>query len=336
MAAKMQGTNGKESRLKSIPADILRDMYRTMVKIRKEGERIAELYPEQEMRCPTHLSVGQEAVAVGVCANLRKDDYVFSFHRCHAHYLAKGGNLRRLVAELYGRKTGCAGGVGGSMHLVAPEVGFMGASSIVAGTVPIAMGAALALVMQGSDRVSVTFFGDAAVEEGIFYETLNFASLKKLPLVFVCENNFYATHSHQLSRQPADNIFERGESLGVPGSCVDGNDVLAVYWAAREAVARCRRREGPFLLECKTYRWLEHVGPYYDYELGYRSKEELEEWMAKCPVSAYEKTLLNNGILSRKDVGNIAKEVSHELEEAVNFAKESPFPGKAELLRGVY
>jgi len=326
----------KDPILKSIPSNVLRDMYYMIVKIRKEGERIAELYPEQEMRCPTHLSIGQEAVAVGVCANLRKDDYVFSFHRCHAHYLAKGGELRRLVAELYGKKTGCAGGVGGSMHLVAPDVGFMGASSIVAGTIPIAMGTALASVMQGSDRVSVTFFGDAAVEEGTFHETLNFASLKSLPVIFVCENNLYATHSHLLSRQPADNIFERGESHHVPGVCVDGNDLLAVYQAAKEAVDRCRRGQGPFLIECKTYRWREHVGPYYDYDLGYRSKEELDKWMARCPVSIYEKVLLENGILSQKDVSTIAKEVGEEMEEAVRFAKESPFPDEAELLKDVY
>lgn len=326
----------KTPSLKSVPADVLRDMYYMIVKIRKEGERVAELYPEQEMRCPTHLSIGQEAVAVGVCANLRKDDYVFSFHRCHAHYLAKGGELRRLVAELYGKKTGCAGGVGGSMHLVAPDVGFMGASSIVAGTIPIATGTALASVMQGSDRVSVAFFGDAGVEEGTFHETLNFASLKNLPVIFVCENNLYATHAHLLSRQPADNIFERGESHRVPGVCVDGNDLLAVYQAAKEAVDRCRRGQGPFLIECKTYRWREHVGPYYDYDLGYRSKEELEKWMARCPVSIYEKVLLENGILSQKDVSTIAKEVSEEMEEAVRFAKESPFPDEDELLKDVY
>lgn len=295
-----------------------------------------ELYPEQEMRCPTHLSIGQEAVAVGVCANLRKDDYVFSFHRCHAHYLAKGGELKRLIAELYGKKTGCAGGVGGSMHLVAPDVGFMGASSIVAGTIPIAMGTALATVMQGSDRVSVAFFGDAGVEEGLFHETLNFASLRSLPVVFVCENNLYATHSHLLSRQVADNIFERGESHRVQGKCIDGNDVLDIYQTAKEAVDHCRRGQGPYLIECKTYRWREHVGPYYDYDLGYRSKEELEKWMAKCPISVYEKTLLENSILTQKDVERTAKEVREEVEEAVNFAKESPFPDEAELLEYMY
>jgi pyruvate dehydrogenase E1 component alpha subunit len=328
---------GKEdSVLKSIPIGILRDMYYMLVKIRREGERVAELYPEQEMRCPTHLSIGQEAVAVGVCANLKRDDYVFSFHRCHAHYLAKGGELKRLLAELYGKKTGCARGMGGSMHLVAPEVGFMGASSIVAGTIPIAMGTALAAVMQGLDRVSVAFFGDAGVEEGAFHETLNFASLKGLPLILVCENNLYATHSHLLARQVANNIFERGESHRVPGQCIDGNDVLTVYQTAREAVERCHKGQGPYLIECKTYRWREHVGPYYDYDLGYRSKKELKEWMDKCPVKRYEKVLLENGVLTQRDVEIIAKKVDEEVEEAVDFAKKSPFPEETELLRYVY
>ncbi|MDO8125624.1 MAG: thiamine pyrophosphate-dependent dehydrogenase E1 component subunit alpha [Candidatus Brocadiales bacterium] len=326
----------KETVLKSISSDVLRNMYYMMVKIRREGERVAELYPEQEMRCPTHLSIGQEAVAVGVCANLRKDDYAFSLHRCHAHYLAKGGDLKQLIAELYGKKTGCAKGVGGSMHLVAPNVGFMGASSIVAGTIPIAAGTALATAMQGSDRVSVAFFGDAGVEEGTFHETLNFAALKNLPVIFVCENNLYATHSHLLARQAADNIFERGESHRVAGTCVDGNDLLAVYRVTKDAISHCRHGQGPYLIECKTYRWREHVGPYYDYDMGYRSKEELEKWMAKCPLKLYEKMLLENGILSQEDANAITKQVDEEIEEAVAFAKESPFPDEAELLKNIY
>ena len=336
MAAERLVAKEKESVLKSIPVDVLRDMYYMLVKIRRAGERVARLYPEQEMRCPIHLSIGQEAIAVGVCANLRKDDYAFSFHRCHAHYLAKGGDLKRLIAELYGKSTGCARGVGGSMHLVAPEVGFMGASSILAGAIPIAVGTALATVMQGLDRVSVAFFGDAGVEEGTFHESLNFAALKSLPIIFVCENNLYAIYSHLLTRQPVDNIFERGESHRVPGLCVDGNDLLAVYQAAKEAVDLCRRGQGPFLIECKTYRWMEHVGPSYNYELGHNSKEELEKWMARCPVGMHEKLLLENGILSRKDLDSIAKKVNAEVEEAVKFAKESPFPDEAELLKNVY
>ncbi len=326
----------KDPSLKSIPANVLRDMYYMIVKIRKEGERIAELYPEQEMRCPTHLSIGQEAVAVGVCANLRKDDYVFSFHRCHAHYLAKGGELRRLVAELYGKKTGCAGGVGGSMHLVAPDVGFMGASSIVAGTIPIAMGTALASVMQGSDRVSVAFFGDAAVEEGTFHETLNFASLKSLPVIFVCENNLYATHAHLLSRQPADNIFERGESHRVPGVCVDGNDLLAVYQAAKEAVDRCRRGQGPFLIECKTYRWRgHHMGDQGD-TYGYRTQAEIEQWMKRDPIPRLGSALIAAGLTDAAALAAIDAQVQQRIEEAVEYAKQVPYPDPSEVYDDVY
>ncbi len=320
----------------NLPRELLHQMYYMLVKIRRVEEKIAELYPEQEMRCPTHLSIGQEAVAVGVCANLRKDDYVFSMHRCHAHYLAKGGDARRMVAELYGKKTGCAGGKGGSMHLVATDVGFMGASSIVAGTIPIAMGTALASAMQGVDRVAVSFFGDSAVEEGTFYETLNFASLKKLPVIFVSENNLYATHSHISTRQPLDNIHRRGEAYGIPGTCVDGNDLLEVYRAAREAVELARKGQGPTLIECKTYRWREHVGPYYDYELGYRTKEELDSWMARCPVRIYEDKLKSSGGISEKEISQIRKAVEQEVEEAMAFAKKSPFPEETELLSGLY
>lgn len=325
-----------EKDVRSIPQEALREMYYTLVKIRKVGERIAELYPEQEMRCPTHLSIGQEAIAVGVCANLRQDDYAFSFHRCHAHYLAKGGDVKRMIAELYGKKTGCARGKGGSMHLVAPEVGFMGASSIVAGTLPIAMGTALASTMQGLDRVSVSFFGDSAVEEGLFHETLNFAALKKLPVIFVSENNLYATHSHISIRQPRNNIYQRGEVYGIPGICVDGNDLLEVYWSAKEAVGRARRGEGPTLIECKTYRWREHVGPYYDYELGYRTKEELDYWMARCPVKRYGDKLKNSGLMTEEEMCQALKRAEQEVEEAVAFARKSPFPEETELLKDLY
>lgn len=322
--------------IRNIPVETLHNMYYMLVKIRRVEERIAELYPEQEMRCPTHLSIGQEAVAVGVCANLHKEDYVFSIHRCHAHYMAKGGDVGRMVAELYGKKTGCAKGKGGSMHFVAPEVGFMGASAIVAGTLPIAMGTALASAMQGVDRVSIAFFGDSAVEEGTFQETLNFAALKKLPVIFISENNLYATHSHVSARQPADNIYQRGEIYGIPGLRIDGNDLLEVYWAAVDAIDRARRGGGPSLIECKTYRWREHVGPNYDYAMGYRTKEELELWMARCPVKLYEEKLKDSNVMTQEETEKIRQKVDQEVEEAVVFAKKSPFPEETELLKDLY
>lgn len=240
--------------------DTLIGMYENMLRIRRLEEEIAEAYKEQEMRCPTHLSIGQEAAAVGVCAALKTDDVIFSTHRCHAHYLAKGGDPRRLLAELYGKKTGCAGGKGGSMHLIDEAVGMLGSSSIVGASVPLAVGAALAFSMQGSDSVAVAFLGDAGVEQGVFHESLNFAALKKLPVLFVCENNLYATQSPLTNRHAEDNIYKLGEVYGIPGEQLDGNDVLAVYKAAVKAIERCRQGRGPTLLELMTYRWREHVG----------------------------------------------------------------------------
>ena len=319
-----------------MPSTILRTMYQTMLRIRRVEEKIAELYPEQEMRCPVHLYIGQEAIATGVCANLQRDDYVLGTYRGHGIYLAKGGDLKAMLAELYGKRTGCAKGKGGSMHLVAPEVGFLGTSALVGGCIPLAVGTALGSVMQRNNNVAVVFFGDAATEEGVFHESLNFASLKKLPVIFVCENNFYAVHSHLFARQASDNIYKRAEAHNMPGVRVNGNDVIAVFEAAQEAIKRARTGEGPTLIECRTYRWREHVGPYFDYDLGYRSKEELDEWIERCPLKTYAEFLLNHHIMSQLEMNQIAKQIDDEIEEAVQFAKSSPFPDASELTADVY
>ena len=311
-------------------------MYEMMLRIRRFEDKIVEVYPEQEMRCPTHLSIGEEASAVGVCTALRQDDYIFSTHRCHAHYLAKGGDPRRMIAELYGKKTGCTGGRGGSMHLTDESVGMMGTSAIVGASTPLAVGAALAFTMQGSDRVAVAFFGDAGIEQGIFHESLNFAALRRLPVLFVCENNFYATQSPIANRQPRDNIFKHGEVYGIPGERIDGNDVLAVYLATDKAVQRCRRGEGPTLLECRTYRWREHVGPYYDYDMGYRTKEEVEEWMKRCPVENWRKRLLKAKITTEADLQLVASKIDEEVESTFTRAKADPVPEDTELFDNVY
>jgi len=311
-------------------------MYEMMLRIRLVEEKIAEVYPEQEMRCPTHLSIGQEAVAAGVCATLRNDDYIFSTHRCHASYVAKGGDLRRMLAELYGKETGCSGGKGGSMHFISEQTGMMGTSAVVGASIPLAVGAALAFNLQGADRVAVAIFGDAGVEQGIFHESLNFAALRSLPVLFVCENNLYATQSPFASRQVADNIYQRGEIYGIPGERIDGNDVLAVYSATRKAVERCRRGQGPTLLECRTYRWREHVGPNYDYDMGYRTKEELDEWMAKCPVERLEKRLLDDKIATDSQLSEIASKAAEEVETALRLAQNDPFPSDDALLENVY
>ena len=310
--------------------------YQTMLRIRMVEEKIAELYPQQEIKCPCHLYIGQEAVATGVCATLNREDYLFGTYRGHGLYLAKGGNLKALFAELYGKETGVTKGRGGSMQLVAPEVGFLCASAIVGGTIPMAVGAALAATFQGKGQVSVVVFGDGATEEGVFHESMNFASLKRLPVVFVCENNFYATYSHQSARQCADNIDKRAESYQIPGFRIDGNDILEVYETARDAVERARRKEGPTLLECRTYRWLEHVGPYQDTHLGYRSEEEVKEWMGHCPIKTLENRLLEEKALSLQRIQQWRSALEKEIGEAVTFAKESPFPSVESLGKGVY
>ena len=313
----------------------LKAFYVQMTRIRRAEEAIVARYPEQEIRCPTHLSIGQEAVAVGVCQALSERDVVLSGHRCHAHYLAKGGSLRRMFAELYGKATGCCGGKGGSMHLASPETGMLGASAIVAGTVPIAVGAALAAALRGSDDVSVAFFGDAGIEQGVTHESLAFAALRRLPVVFVCENNLYATLTPLSKRQVSADIWPRAVAHGVPGVSVDGNDVLAVYEAAAHAVARARAGDGPTFIEAKTYRWREHVGPNFDVELGYRTQAELDAWMARDPLLRHARILETSGVLTAAERLALDREVEAEVADAVRFAKASPFPEPAALYADV-
>jgi len=323
--------------LKEIPSSTLRTLYTTMLRIRKLEERIAELLQSpSEIVCPVHLYTGQEAVATGFCANLRREDYVFSTHRSHGHYIAKGGDLGALMAELYGKATGCSRGRGGSMHLASPDMGLPGSSAIVAGTIPIAVGAALALSLKKSDGVAVSFFGDGAVGEGTFYESLNLASLKKLPVIFVCENNLYSTHMPVAACLAATEIYKKAEAFCLPGTRVDGNNVIKVYQAAREAVAAARRGEGPALIECLTYRWRGHVGPSYDLDRGLRKQEELDYWMKKDPVKMLEATLLEQKIMSVRERDRISREIDEEIEAAVTFARESPYPDEIEVDKGVF
>ena len=317
--------------------EILRRLYYEMLRIRMVEEKIAELYPEQEMRCPVHLCIGQEAIAVGVCTNLSRDDYVLSTHRSHGHYLAKGGDLEAMMAELYGKVTGCCQGKGGSMHLVALEAGFLGATPIVGSTIAIAVGAAFGSVMRGDQRVTVTFFGDAAPEEGVFHESINFAVLKTLPVVFVCENNLYSVHSPLSLRQPESReIFELAKGLGVESYQGDGNDVIQVYNLAERAIRKARHGGGPTFLEFKTYRWREHVGPYYDFDLGYRAESEFQEWKRRCPIEMLKARLLSDGVLCNQDIDDIVSELEAEIERVVVFAKRSPFPEERLLLEHIY
>jgi len=307
-----------------------------MVLIRRFEEKIIEVYSLQDMKSPVHLCIGQEAIAAGVCAHLEREDYIFTTHRSHGHCLAKGVDPKELYAEFYGRITGCCRGKGGSMHPAAPALGIPGTTAIVGGNIPLAAGAALASQMRGDSQVSVAFFGDGATDQGAFHESLNFAALKQLPVLFVCENNYYATNSPLSARQPHPDIYLRAAGYGIPGVSLDGNDVLAVYQAAQEAVHRGRRGDGPTLLECKTYRWKGHVGPDCDWEKGCRPREELTGWMNRCPIESLRKKLIAWGVADQEWYHQLLEEVDARLDQAIQFARDSAFPAPAELYQHVY
>lgn len=317
--------------------ELQKSLYRDMLRIRMVEEKIAELYPEQEMRCPVHLSIGQEAVAVGVCSALAPDDYMMSAHRSHAHYLAKGGDLKAMISELYGRVTGCCKGRGGSMHLFDLDCGFLGAVPIVGSTIPIAVGAAFGSVLKGESQVMAVFFGEGATEEGVFHEALNFAALKKLPVVFVCENNLFSVYSPLSVRQPEGNeVFLMGKAHDIDSYQGDGNDVDEVYSMTQKAVAKAREGGGPTLLEFKTYRWREHCGPYYDNDLGYRAVEEFEKWKKLCPVKRLSETMLGANSISQQDLLTLEQSLSEEIMDVFSYAKQSPYPEKQSLLENIY
>jgi pyruvate dehydrogenase E1 component alpha subunit len=313
-------------------------MHRAMLRIRRVEEAIARLYPQQEIRCPTHLCIGQEAVPVAVAAHLRASDYAFSGHRSHGHYLAKGGDLAAMFAELYGRETGCARGRGGSQHLIDLAAGFIASAPILAGTVPVAVGAAYGSILRGDDRVSVVFIGDGATEEGVFHESMNFASVHRLPVVFVCENNLYSVHSAMDVRQPAGRtVADIGAGHGVYSAQIDGNDLDSVWRYAGEAIRRARTGGGPTLLECLTYRWMEHCGPNDDTALGYRPAEEVVRWQQdNCPIRRSESALAEDGLLTRSLANAWESEIASEIEAALTFAKTSPFPSAEELSAFTY
>jgi pyruvate dehydrogenase E1 component alpha subunit len=310
-------------------------MYVTMLRIRLFEEQVAELIEAGEIKTPCHLYIGQEAIATGVCAALEPEDYVWGGHRSHGHYLAKGGDMRAMMAELYGKMTGCSQGRGGSMHLVAPEVNILGMVPLVAATIPLAVGAGLASRLRGDRRVSVSFFGDGATEEGHFHESVNLAALYRLPVIFVCENNFYASHMHLLERRIADNIYKAGEVHGIPGVRLDGNDVVAIYQAVVEAVQRARHGEGPMLLECRSYRWRGHVGAAWDMDVGVKRKDELQAWLQKDPVACARTSLLDFG-MPQEELHQIEGEIRSEVEKAVVFARQSPYPDASKLLEHAF
>ena len=296
-------------------------------------ERIADKYSEQEMRCPVHLCIGQEAVAAGACEALTTDDYVLSGHRSHGHYLAKGGDLKGMIAEIYGKANGCSGGKGGSMHLVDQSVGFLGSTPIVGSTIPIAVGTSFGSVMQKVPKVTVVFFGEAATEEGVFHESINFAAVKKLPIVFVCENNQYSVYSPMSVRQPPGReVFSLARGHGVESHQGDGNNAVAVYELVTKAVEKARNGDGPSFLEFKTYRWRDHVGPLFDDDKGYRSSDEINAWRDRCPIEKLRLKMLNDGVVTDQELDQAVSEISKEIDEAFDHARSSLFP-EAELLQ---
>ena len=306
-------------------------LYRSLIRIRWVEEEIARIYPTDKIKSPVHLAIGQEAVSVGVCGALRAEDVVFGTYRSHALYLAKGGDLRRMIAELYGKATGCAKGKGGSMHLIDTAAGVMGTSAVVGTTIPQAVGYAWGMKLGGEGTVVVSFFGDAALEEGVSHESMNFAALKKLPVIFVCENNFYSIHSHLSTRQPHANIWERAAAYGIPTERIEDNDILRIHARVKDATAAVRSgHSGPWFFECVTYRWKEHVGPNDDFHAGYRSRTEAEPWFERDQVKRLAELVSPN---ARREIEH---EVLAEIRDAFKFAEDSPFPETSELYTDVF
>lgn len=320
--------------IESLP---FREFLFSMKRLRAIEETIAEKYSEEKMRCPVHLSTGQEAVSAAVGMLLRKTDFAVSGHRAHTHYLGKGGNLKRMLAEIYGKATGCSRGKGGSMHLIDESVGFKGSTAIVGGTIPVGVGLGLSIQLHKTDGVSCVFLGDGAVEEGVFYEAVNFAVLRKLPVLFVCENNFYSVYSHLRVRQPEGRkIYDMVRGMGVATQFGDGNDIAEVYLKTSKAIELIRKGEGPQFLEFETYRWREHCGPNFDNNIGYRTEEEYLSWRAKEPIQRLEKLLLEKKLLSKSEIEKMEKDISAEVGEAFEFAQSSPFPSEQDAYSHLY
>ena len=316
--------------------DALVALYRSMLRIRRIEEEIERRYHEDQMKTPIHLAIGQEATAVGCASALRVTDLVYSSHRTHGPYLAKGGDLKAMLCELHCRVNGCVGSRGGSMHIIDKQVGVAGTSAIVGGAVPIATGAALAAQMKGEDRAIVVFLGDATTEEGVTSESLNFAALKQVPVIFFCENNFYSVQSPLATRQPSRDLRNWAASHEVPAVRVDGTNVLAVHAATNAAVARARSGGGPTFIEAPVYRFRAHGGAGDDSATGYRSEGERQSWEAVCPVATYGEYLTGAGLLDAPALDAMERTIAADIAEAFAFALAGPVPVEADLYRHVY
>jgi len=313
--------------------DVLLGYYRTMVLIRRFETRLEQIFLEGIVRGTCHPCVGQEATAVGTCAALRPEDKVVSTHRGHGHFIAKGGDPKRLMAEMFGKVDGYSGGRGGSQHMACFEISFLGSNGITGGGIPIATGVGLAIQLQERDEIVVSFFGDGAANQGTFHESLNMAAIWKLPVVYVCENNMYAMSTPFCEAFAVADIARRGDAYGIPWRIVDGNDVLTVRNAVSEAAEHARSGGGPMLVECKTYRFCGHSRG--DPRL-YRSREEEAEWMARCPIVTFRKRLIDQGIASEEQLAEIEVDAHEEIAEAEQFARNSPDPDPATVEEGLF
>jgi pyruvate dehydrogenase E1 component alpha subunit len=318
-------------------SDLGYQLLKKMHFIRLVEEEIAERYNQGQMRCPVHLSIGQEGVPAAFSMASRRSDFAVSTHRGHAHYLAKGGNLKAMISEIYGKSTGCSKGKGGSMHLIDLAVRFMGSTAIVGNSIPIGVGLGLSAQLKDTEDVSCVFLGDGAIEEGVFFESLNFAAVRKLPVLFICENNFYSVYSPLSVRQPPNrNIAKMIESFGVKSISAEGNDAYVVYEYLSNAFAEIRSGSGPIFMEFSTYRWREHCGPAFDDELGYRTAEEVTFWKAKDPIAkitqALETVIPNFHSRITSDILIIKREI----ESAFEFAEHAPYPAPEEAFKGVF
>jgi len=331
-----QGLEGFGRVAHSHSPDALIAWYRAMLRIRRIEEEIERRYHQDQMKTPIHLVIGQEATAVGCCSALRRTDLVYTSHRTHGAYLAKGGDLGRMLCEMHCRANGCVGSRGGSMHLIDKPAGMAGTSAIVGGAVPIATGAAMAAKMKGEDRVVVVFIGDATTEEGVTSESLNFAALKKVPVIFFCENNFYSVQSPLSARQPPRNIRVWAQGHGVPATSVDGVNVLAVHDAVRAAVERARAGDGPSFIEAPVYRFRAHGGAGDDSATGYRAEAERLAWEAVDPLPLFGKYLTRSPHLDDTAIRKMENEIAQEIADAFELALSSPNPTEADLYRHVY
>lgn len=320
----------------SLNMDLKYKLFAHMYRIRAVEEEIAKRYPQGDMRCPVHLSIGQESIPAIFAENVNISDFAVSTHRGHAHYLAKGGNLNAMIAEIYGKATGCSKGKGGSMHLIDLNVNFMGTSAIVGNSIPVAVGLALSAQLNKTNQISCVFFGDGAVEEGVFYESVNFAVVRNLPVIFICENNLYSVYSPLSVRQPISRrIYKMAESLGIKSDFAAGEDIFSAYNLMKNAFNDVRMGNGPRFLEFSTYRWREHCGHDYDNDIGYRTHDEFENWKAKDPLDKLYNEL-NQNLDSKKMVDKIKSDIYLQIHEAFSCAISAPFPDQSEAYKHVY